>query len=122
VPEELHDEFSYILGLYDGKKEEFENKIYEDKIELVEDVSKYNLDKYNPIDGLALKQCDKLSAFVEASLSISHGIKSKELVNGKKEILKGLKEIQGIDFRQIADKIDLEFGTTGQTQARMDFD
>ncbi|MGB1227378.1 MAG: HD domain-containing protein [Poseidonibacter sp.] len=122
IPAELHDEFSYILGLYDGKKEEFENKIYEDKIKIVDDVSKYNQNKYNPIDGLALKQCDKLSAFVEASLSISHGIKSKELINGKKEILKGLKEIQGIDFKQIANNIDLEFGTTGQTQVRMDFD
>ena len=40
-------------------------------------ISKYNSNKYNAIDGLALKQCDKLSAFVEASLSISHGIKSK---------------------------------------------
>jgi len=122
IPEELKDEFSYILGLYDGKKEEFENKIYEDKIQIVEDVSKYNQDKYNPIDGLALKQCDKLSAFVEASLSISHGIKSKELINGKKEILKGLKEISGIDFKEIATKIDHDFGTTGQTQVRMDFD
>ena len=122
VPEELHDESSYILGLYDGKKEEFENKIYEDKIQIVEDVSKYNQDKYNAIDGLALKQCDKLSAFVEASLSISHGIKSKELINGKKQILKGLKEIQGIDFKEIATKIDRDFGTTGQTQVRMDFD
>lgn len=122
VPTELHDEFSYILGLYDGKKEEFENKTYEDKIQIVKDVSKYNLDKYNPIDGLALKQCDKLSAFVEASLSISHGIKSKELINGKKEILKGLKEIQGIDFKEIATKIDHDFGTTGQTQVRMNFD
>jgi putative hydrolase of HD superfamily len=50
---------------------------------------------------LALKQCDKLSAFVEASLSISHGIKSKELISGKKEILKGLKEINGVDFKAI---------------------
>ncbi|MBU3014069.1 HD domain-containing protein [Poseidonibacter lekithochrous] len=122
IPEQLHDEFSYILGLYDGKKEEFENKIYEDKIKIVEDVSKYNQDKYNAIDGLALKQCDKLSAFVEASLSLSHGIKSKELINGKKEILKSLKEIQGIDFKEIATKIDHDFGTTGQTQVRMDFD
>jgi putative hydrolase of HD superfamily len=121
IPEELKDEFSYILGLYDGKKEEFENKIYQDKIEIVEDISKYNMNKYNAIDGLALKQCDKLSAFVEASLSISHGIKSKELINGKKEILKGLKEIQGIDFKEIAEKIDHDFGTTGQTQVRMDF-
>jgi putative hydrolases of HD superfamily len=123
IPEELHDEFSYILGLYDGVKEEFENKINLDgKIQIVEDVSKYNSDKYNAIDGLALKQCDKLSAFVEASLSISHGIKSKELVNGKKEILKSLKEVQGIDFKAIATQIDFEFGTTGQTQVRMEFD
>jgi len=123
VPEQLQEEFSYILGLYDGQKEEFLNKIVENnEIKIVEDISKYNLDKYNAIDGLALKQCDKLSAFVEASLSISHGIKSKELVNGKKEILKGLKEIQGIDFKEIATQIDYEFGTTGQTQVRMDFD
>ena len=122
IPEILHDEFSYILGLYDGKKEEFENKIYENNIQIVEDVSKYNSDKYNAIDGLALKQCDKLSAFVEASLSISHGIKSKELINGKKEILKGLKVVQGVDFKAIATQIDYEFGTTGQTQVRMEFD
>ncbi|MDD2887385.1 MAG: HD domain-containing protein [Aliarcobacter sp.] len=122
IPEILHDEFSYILGLYDGIKEEFQNKIYEDKIQIVEDVSKYNSNKYNAIDGLALKQCDKLSAFVEASLSISHGIKSKELISGKKEILKGLKTIQGVDFKAIATQIDYEFGTTGQTQVRMEFD
>lgn len=122
IPEILHDEFSYILGLYDGIKEEFQNKIYEDKIQIVEDVSKYNSNKYNAIDGLALKQCDKLSAFVEASLSISHGIKSKELISGKKEILKGLKIVQGVDFKAIATQIDYEFGTTGQTQVRMEFD
>jgi putative hydrolase of HD superfamily len=80
------------------------------------------MDKYNVIDGEALKQCDKLSAFVEASLSISHGIKSKELINGKKQIMKGLKEINGINFHAIATKIDEEFCTTGQTQVRMDFD
>ena len=123
VPEQIVEEFSYILGLYNGQKEEFANKIKENgEIKIVEDMSKYNFDKYDAIDGLALKQCDKLSAFVEASLSISHGIKSKELVNGKKEILRGLKEIQGIDFKAIATQIDHEFGTTGQTQVRMDFD
>ena len=122
IPEILHDEFSYILGLYDGIKEEFQDKIYEDKIQIVEDISKYNSNKYNAIDGLALKQCDKLSAFVEASLSISHGIKSKELISGKKEILKGLKIVQGVDFKAIATQIDYEFGTTGQTQVRMEFD
>lgn len=123
IPETLHEEFSYILGLYDGIKEEFTNKIKNNgKIEIVDDISKYNIDKYEAIDGIALKQCDKLSAFVEASLSISHGIKSKELIGGKKEILKGLKEVQGVDFKLIATQIDEEFGSTGQTQAQMDFD
>lgn len=123
IPENIQEEFSYILGIYNGIKEEFANKIKIDgKIEEVEDISKYNLDKYEGIDGKALKQCDKLSAFVEASLSISHGIKSKELISGKKEILKGLKEINGIDFKKIALEIDSEFGSNGQTQTTMDFD
>ncbi|WP_072681113.1 HD domain-containing protein [Arcobacter sp. LA11] len=122
IPNSMHDDFCYILGLFEDGKDEFENRIYENKIEKVEDVSKYNMDKYNAIDGVALKQCDKLSAFVEASLSISHGIKSKELVNGKKQIMKGLKEVQGINFLEIAKQIDEEFCTTGQTQVRMDFD
>jgi putative hydrolase of HD superfamily len=122
IPESIKDEFSYYLGLYNKGKDEFLDKIYVDKIEVVNDgLLAYNENKYNAIDGLALKQCDKLSAFVEASLSISHGIKSKELVNGKKDILKSLKTIQGIDFKKIAQNIDRDFGTTGQTQVRMDF-
>src|SRR5574344_804841 len=123
IPQDLQEEFSYILGLYDGRKEEFSNKAKVDgKIVEVDDISKYNLDKYEAIDGAALKQCDKLSAFVEASLSISHGIKSKELIGGKKEILKSLKEINGIDFKQISIEIDKEFGSNGQVQTTLDFE
>jgi putative hydrolases of HD superfamily len=122
VPSNMLKEFSYILGLDDeGLKDEFENKIMSDgKIQVVEDMHKYNLEKYNPIDGKALKQCDKLSAFIEASLSISHGIKSKELVNGKKQIMESLQEIQEVDFKKIAKTIDEEFCTTGATQIRME--
>ncbi len=123
VPEKIKEEFSYLLGLYDGVKDEFLDKINEDGIKIVTGgLASYNVDKYNAIDGQALKQCDKLSAFIEASLSISHGIKSKELVNGKKEIIKTLKTVQDVDFKEIATKIDLAFGTTGQTQVRMDFE
>ncbi len=112
VPDSIKKEFSYLLGLYDGGKDEFLDKInLDDKIRVVEDLSKYNENKYNVIDGLALKQCDKLSAFIEASLSISHGIKSKELINGKKQILESLKTIADVNFKQIAQQVDLEFGT-----------
>ena len=83
-------------------------------------MQRYNLDRYNAIDGNALKQCDKLSAFIEASLSISHGIKSKELLNGKKQIIESLEEIQGVNFYNIANTIDENFCTTGITQTRMD--
>jgi len=123
VPSSIHKEFKYLLGLYDGRKDEFLNKInHNGKIEVVEDLSAYNSDKYDVIDGLALKQCDKLSAFIEASLSISHGIKSRELIQGKKEILRALKTIQGVDFQEIGRKIDESFGTTGQTQTQLDFE
>ena len=123
VPINIQEEFSYILGISKGIKEEFANKVKIDgNITEVDDINKYNLDKYEAIDGLALKQCDKLSAFVEASLSISHGIKSKELISGKKEIIKGLKEINGVDFKQIALDIDSEFGSNGQIQTTLDFE
>ena len=123
IPINIQEEFSYILGISKGIKEEFANKVKIDgNITEVDDIKKYNLDKYEAIDGLALKQCDKLSAFVEASLSISHGIKSKELISGKKEILKGLKEINGVDFKQIALDIDSEFGSNGQIQTTLDFE
>jgi len=123
VPESIQKEFSYILGLYNSRKEEFANKIQIDgKIQEVEDISKYNLDKYEAIDGKALKQCDKLSAFVEASLSISHGIKSKELINGKKDILKSLQNVLEVDFKTIALEIDKDFESTGQTQSTLDFE
>ena len=114
IPETLKKEFSYILGLDDqNTKDEFEDKIIKDNqivsIKNSDDMKQYNQNKYSAIDGKALKQCDKLSAFIEASLSISHGIKSKELISGKKQILNSLKTIQDIDFYQLALKIDEEF-------------
>lgn len=122
IPDDLKEEFSYILGLDNYNfKDEFENKIKENgTIKVVAEMQRYNLDRYNAIDGKALKQCDKLSAFIEASLSISHGIKSKELMQGKKQIMEGLQNIGGVDFKEIAQIIDEEFGTTGVTQTRMD--
>jgi len=122
IPHNLKEEFSYILGLDNHNfKDEFENKIRENgKIKVVDDMQRYNLDRYDAIDGKALKQCDKLSAFIEASLSISHGIKSKELMQGKKQIMAGLQSIGEINFKEIAQTIDEEFGTTGVTQTRME--
>ncbi len=106
IPNSLKDEFSYILGLYDGRKDEFKNKIVENgEIKIVSDPQNYNENKHDTIDGEVLKQCDLLSAFIEAQLSISHGIKSNELISGLVEIQKKLKIINGVNFGQIAKEI-----------------
>jgi len=109
VPKTYINEFKYILGLYDGKKDEFSNKIKTDKIKEVKDLSGFNEDKFNAIDGKALKECDRIAAFIEATLSISYGVKSRELVKGKKEILNRLKQnpkINNINFYKLS--LDIE--------------
>jgi len=109
IPKDLLDEFSYLLGLYDGKKDEFLDKTYQNDIKIVENLELYNDDKYNVIDGKALKMCDRFAAFMEATLSIHHGVKSNELINGKSEILKKILEkpvINGVDFGKLA--LDVE--------------
>ncbi len=105
IPYSMRGEFSYLLGLYDDKKDEFLNKVNQKSIKVVDTLNAYNEDRYNVIDGVALKACDRLAAFVEATLSISHGVKSNELINGKKETLAKLKEnssISGVNFYELA--------------------
>lgn len=109
IPHSIQDEFSYLLGLYDGKKDEFLNKIYQKNIKVVDTLNTYNEDRYNAIDGVALKACDRLAAFIEAALSISHGVKSSELISGKKQIIAKLKEngnINGADFYKLAKDVE----------------
>ncbi|OPX27207.1 MAG: hydrolase [Campylobacteraceae bacterium 4484_166] len=108
IPQSIKKEFSYILGINKDGKDEFQNRIIDKygEIQEIKEPQEYDKERFSTIDGEALKQCDSLSAYIEASLSISHGIKSFELISGKKEILKKLKEINGFDFKQIALNID----------------
>ena len=110
LPAHMVEYFKYLLGLYgDNEKDEFLNKINEKRVMVVDTLVTYNEDKYNAIDGVALKNCDRLSAFIEAVLSISHGVKSKELVQGKEFIKKVLKEkgkVDGVDFYELALEIE----------------
>ena len=117
IPKDLVDEFSYLLGLYDGKKDEFLDKTYQNDIKIVENLELYNDDKYNVIDGKALKMCDRFAAYMEAALSIHHGVKSNELINGKKEIYKKIKQkpiVNGVDFGKLADDVEEYLGNSSQ--------
>lgn len=109
VPQSFKDEFSYILGVrkVNGKfvKNEFENRI--NKIfpsHCDGSMESVNLDEFSPIDGKALKYCDNLAAFTEAGISISYGVKSKDLVDGFKSIQTKIEQnpkIEGVDFNKI---------------------
>ncbi|MDR1378970.1 MAG: HD domain-containing protein [Synergistaceae bacterium] len=45
-----------------------------------------NHDKYNPLDGQLIEVCDKLAAYVEASVSIYLGVHPQVLEDGKKRL------------------------------------
>ncbi len=113
VPNSFKEEFKYILGMFDGKKDEFANKIkHEGIIKEVKETKDYNEDRFHTIDGKALKACDRVAAFIEATLSISYGVKSKELISGKKEIVKRLRQnhtINGVNFYKLATDIEEYF-------------
>ncbi len=109
IPFHAKKEFAYILGICDDKKDEFTNRIYDKNIKIVDTLLTYNEDKYRAIDGVALKQCDKLAAFTEAILSISHGVRSKELVNAAKNIKEDFKQkgnINGVNFYELSCEIE----------------
>ncbi|ASM37623.1 HD family hydrolase, possible ComGF family competence protein [Campylobacter sputorum bv. paraureolyticus LMG 11764] len=111
VPQICKDEFSYILGLRNENskqiKNEFENRINEKyPTHFDGTMDNVNEDKFSAIDGKALKYCDKFSAFMEAGISISYGVKSKELVDGFYNMYKYFKEkpkIEGVNFLELCD-------------------
>lgn len=113
IPGFLQKEFTYLLGLYgEDEKDEFLDKINIDKIEIVDDLSGYNEDFYNAIDGSALKAADRLAAFIEATISIYHGVKSSELIRGKAQTLQKIREkgvVNSVDFYELALEIDNYF-------------
>lgn len=113
VPSDLQNEFSYLLGIREEKdengkviktiKNEFENRICKNGIASAYSGSldSVNSNEFSAIDGKALKFCDKFAAFIEAGLSLSYGVKSKELesgFNGMFEDFSKNPSIQGVNF------------------------
>jgi putative hydrolase of HD superfamily len=109
LPMHLKEEFTYLLGLHTQGKDEFLNRIFETEVQVVSSLTPYNEDRFRAIDGEALKNCDRLGAFIEATLSISHGVKSKELLQGKEYIKLKLQEkgyMEKVDFHALACEIE----------------
>ncbi len=101
LPPAWHGEFLYLLD------NEFTNKIIcNEEIRLFEDgdiPKEYNVDRYSPLDGELVRACDQLAAFTEAVLSIEHGVKTRQLEEGRNLIYKAYKDkiIADIDVGKI---------------------
>ena len=78
LPEGWRDEIRYYT------ENEFENRALIDgrprvSIPFPEFQSDFNVDAMSPVDGEIIRVCDHLAAFMEATLSIRHGITSRAL-------------------------------------------
>ena len=99
LPQSWQREIRYFV------QDEFENKAIENGRVLtglsVEQLNtSYNDASHEPVDGEIIRACDHLAAFIEASLSIGHGITSKHLEEGKSRLMAKYHDsvISGIDF------------------------
>lgn len=74
----MRDEMHYFT------KDEFSNKVrVRGQIKTVTTISsKYNKDKFDPIDGEIMKLSDELAAYLEAFMSKQFGIESRSLTEG----------------------------------------
>ena len=118
VPDDFRAEFAYILGIRKENgvfvKNEFENRTFKNAQVAVcsGTLDAYNADEDGAIDGKALKYCDKFAAFVEAGLSISYGVKSRELESGfwnTFEFFEQNKTINGVSFFGLCEDFAKEF-------------
>ncbi len=107
LPQRWHDEFKYLLGIYEEngitEKEEFKSRIRKNgKVEFVTTRlinESFNKDIYQPIDGEIIEICDHLAAFVEAVLSMKHGLSSIHLEEGRKKLQDRYSILKPIDNR-----------------------
>ncbi|MDR3230894.1 MAG: HD domain-containing protein [Synergistaceae bacterium] len=86
LPESWHDELRYYT------EEEFTNKTrnanFVDPMQRHRgDIpAEFNRDEYNPLDGHIVETCDKLAAFMEASVSIRTGVHPQALEDGRRHL------------------------------------
>jgi putative hydrolase of HD superfamily len=104
LPSAMREEIVYFL------EDEFMNKAV-DQGTIRKDISHedmmslFNYDRFSPVDGQIIRACDKLAAFIEASLSMQHGIKSRNLEEGKEYIYEQFKgeRIGPLNFGELFD-------------------
>ncbi len=103
LPAGWHKQIRYFI------ENEFSNKIIVDNRTVIvgsgEIAAAYNADQYSPLDGELLKACDHFAAYIEAKLSLAHGISSRHLREGADDLYRiyEKKNIAAIDFGLLFD-------------------
>lgn len=99
--------------------DEFQNRIRKDNktvhVKFEELNEKYNSDEFNPVDGALVRLADHYSALLEADASIRYGITSKQLEDGRMNLLKAYPfgtKINGMDAFMLFDAFNSD--KTGQ--------
>ncbi|GHT17940.1 hydrolase [Endomicrobiia bacterium] len=100
IPPEWHFEMQYFI------EDEFLDKIIENgKVKEVDNAADFNDNKYNAVDGTLTEMCDKLCAYIEASMALEYGIKSSTLIKSKQTLYDKYSNVRknNLDFRRLFD-------------------
>ena len=101
LPPSWHFEMKYFI------ENEFANRIVENGeikfVDIVED--KYNSNEFCATDGKLVEVCDKLSAYIEASLALRYGIHSDMLNKSKMKLYNKFADIKiaNLTFKDVFD-------------------
>ena len=108
LPYSWHGDILYYTQNEFTNRIKLDGKVVQSSIEEIN--AKYNVSGYHAIDGIVLKACDNLAAFVEVWLSRRYGITSPHMEEGEKAIRAMYKNrvIGGIDFGKVYNEFSLE--------------
>ncbi len=88
-------------------QDEFSNKVTENSQAKIVEQSDERFDKNesNAIDGKLIEVCDKLSAYIEASLALRYGIRSEILEQSKAKLYENFAyaKIGNLNFKEVFD-------------------
>ena len=103
LPKAWRSEIRNFTGNEFAGKIILDNKILEVSSDKINEL--YNEDRFSPVDGSLIEFCDKLAAYMEAYLSIKHGISSQNLEDGHKDLYMrfGKARIAGMDLGVLFD-------------------
>jgi len=103
LPKEWRPEIRYFTENEFSGKIIVDGSIHEVSSEKINEY--YNTDEFSPVDGRIIEFCDKFAAYMEAYLSIRHGITSQNLLDGHKDLYERFRKtrIAGMDVGLLFD-------------------